>query len=56
MGRHITDSNSCPLDLSAFPELAAAAAYSQTERFDEKTVQDLIKYAGEVSHIGPLRP
>ena len=52
--RHMTVSNSWPLDLSASPELAAAGAYTQTEKFSEADIKEVIKYAGEVSIIEPL--
>jgi hexosaminidase len=46
--RHITDSQSWPLDLDAFPELARAGAYPG-QTYSQAQVQALIQYAGEVS-------
>jgi hexosaminidase len=46
---HITDSQSWPLDLSGFPELARAGAYSLSRKYTEDDIQGLVQYAGEVS-------
>ncbi|KIR82856.1 hexosaminidase [Cryptococcus gattii E566] len=42
---HITDSNSWPLDLDSYPELAVKGAYSRSERYSQKEVQMIIDYA-----------
>lgn len=47
--RHITDSNSWPLVLSVFPELAEHGAYSADEIYSEADVRHIVQYAGEVS-------
>lgn len=41
---HIVDSQSWPLDLKAFPEIAAKAAY-QTRKYSEADVKEVIAYA-----------
>lgn len=46
---HITDSNSWPLDLDSYPELAVKGAYSRSERYSQKEVQMIIDYAAHVS-------
>ena len=46
--RHITDSNSWPLHLEAYPELSQAA-YSPEEVYTETDIKGIIRYAGEVS-------
>jgi hexosaminidase len=53
MSRHITDSNSWPLDLTSHPELAKKAAYSAEQTFSEADIRDIIEYAGEVSPCLP---
>nr|XP_031862319.1 uncharacterized protein CI109_002284 [Kwoniella shandongensis]KAA5529391.1 hypothetical protein CI109_002284 [Kwoniella shandongensis] len=44
---HITDSNSWPLVLTSFPELAREGAYSPKEIYTEQVVEDIISYAGQ---------
>ncbi|WVQ81171.1 hypothetical protein IAT38_003293 [Cryptococcus sp. DSM 104549] len=44
---HITDSNSWPLDLAAYPELARLGAYSPSEVYTEADVRMIVQYAGE---------
>ena len=48
MYRHITDSETWPLDLAAYPEIARASAYSAKARYSEAQVQGIMQYAGEV--------
>lgn len=47
--RHITDSNSWPLDLASHPELAKYGAYSPAQRYSESDIKQIITHAGEVS-------
>lgn len=49
--RHITDSNSWPLDLVSHPELAKYAAYSPSQRYSESDIRQIIAHAGEVSCV-----
>ncbi|WVR09131.1 hypothetical protein IAU60_006193 [Kwoniella sp. DSM 27419] len=44
---HITDSNSFPVVLDGFGELAEHGSYSRDEVYTETDVQDIITYAGE---------
>ncbi|ORX38063.1 glycoside hydrolase superfamily [Kockovaella imperatae] len=44
---HITDSQSFPLELSDYPELANKGAYSPARHYSEQDVKDLIAYAAE---------
>lgn len=46
---HVTDSNSWPLDLDRYPELAAKGAYSRSETYSQKDIRMIIDYAGHVS-------
>jgi hexosaminidase len=45
---HITDSQSWPLDLSGYPELASGGAYSLSRKYTEEDIKGLVQYAGEV--------
>jgi len=47
--RHITDSNSWPLDLASHPELAKYGAYSPAQKYSESDIKQIITHAGEVS-------
>jgi hypothetical protein len=47
--RHITDSNSWPLDLSSHPELAREGAYGPDQKYTDADIKHIIRYAGEVS-------
>lgn len=47
---HITDSQSWPLDLSDYPELAEKGAYSKSRKYTEDDITSLVQYAGEVRH------
>jgi hypothetical protein len=47
--RHIIDSQSWPLDLAAFPELAEKGAYSKEKRYSEDDIRWIVAYAGKVS-------
>ncbi|KLO15933.1 beta-hexosaminidase [Schizopora paradoxa] len=44
---HVVDSQSFPLEVSEFPELSIAAAYSASDVYSENDVQDIINYAAE---------
>lgn len=46
--RHITDSNSWPLDLASHPELAKYGAYSPAQKYSESDIKQIITHAGEV--------
>ncbi|EJU02942.1 N-acetylhexosaminidase [Dacryopinax primogenitus] len=43
---HITDSQSFPLTVAAFPELSQYGAYSAVQTYSLQDVQDIINYAG----------
>ena len=45
---HVADSQSFPLEVSEFPELSNAGAYSASDVYSESDVQDIINYAAEV--------
>lgn len=47
--RHITDSDSWPLDLASHPELAAHGAYSAEQKYTDSDIAEIIRFAGEVS-------
>ncbi|KAM5540681.1 hypothetical protein V8D89_005712 [Ganoderma adspersum] len=44
---HIIDSQSFPLDVGAFPELAEKGAYSENEIYSRKDIQTVVQYANE---------
>ncbi|KAF8133347.1 glycoside hydrolase family 20 protein [Boletus edulis] len=44
---HITDSQSFPLEVAQFPQLAINGAYSADEVYSESDVQNLVQYAAE---------
>ncbi|KAJ3753367.1 N-acetylhexosaminidase [Lentinula raphanica] len=44
---HITDSQSWPVQIAQFPELAQAGAYSLDQTFTPEDIQDVVSYAGE---------
>ncbi|KAI1792542.1 N-acetylhexosaminidase [Ganoderma leucocontextum] len=44
---HVIDSQSFPLDIRAFPELAEAGAYSSDEIYTQKDIQRVVQYANE---------
>lgn len=46
---HITDSQSFPLEVAQYPELAANGAYSAEETYSESDVQFVVQYAAAVS-------
>ena len=48
---HITDSQSWPLDLASYPELAKAGAYSLSRKYTEDDIKELVQYAGEVRQV-----
>ncbi|ODN91414.1 hexosaminidase [Cryptococcus wingfieldii CBS 7118] len=43
---HVTDSNSWPLDIPAYPNLAKKGAYSPLEVYSDEDVRNIIEYAG----------
>ncbi|KAG6887326.1 hypothetical protein C0995_016145, partial [Termitomyces sp. Mi166 len=43
---HVVDSQSFPLDIPGFPELAAKGAYSSNEIYSTADVKDIVSYAG----------
>ncbi|KAF5367788.1 hypothetical protein D9615_010509 [Tricholomella constricta] len=43
---HVVDSQSFPLDIPAFPEIASKGAYSSSEIYSAADVQDIVSYAG----------
>lgn len=45
---HIADSQSFPLQVRAFPELAAKGAYSADEFYSENDVKDIVQFANAV--------
>lgn len=45
---HIVDSQSFPLEVPDFPEIAEKGAYSADEVYSASDVQDLVSYAGAV--------
>ncbi|KAF9468709.1 N-acetylhexosaminidase [Collybia nuda] len=42
---HIVDSQSFPLDVPGFPEIASKGAYSSTEIYSPANIQDIVSYA-----------
>ncbi|KAF9265254.1 N-acetylhexosaminidase [Marasmius fiardii PR-910] len=44
---HITDSQSWPLGIAEFPELAQKGAYSAAETFSPNDIQDIVTYAAQ---------
>ena len=48
---HIVDSQSFPLEVAQFPELAANGAYSSDETYSESDVQNVVQYAASVRHL-----
>ncbi|KAH7872348.1 glycoside hydrolase family 20 protein [Lentinula edodes] len=44
---HITDSQSWPIQVVQFPELAQAGAYSTNQSYTPNDIQDVVTYAGE---------
>ncbi|PIL36481.1 hypothetical protein GSI_00170 [Ganoderma sinense ZZ0214-1] len=44
---HVIDSQSFPLDVGAFPELAEKGAYSLDEIYSQKDIQTVVQYANE---------
>ncbi|KAI0075466.1 N-acetylhexosaminidase [Panus rudis PR-1116 ss-1] len=44
---HVADSQSFPLSLSKFPQLAAKGAYSEEEVYTESDVRQIVKFANE---------
>ncbi|KAF8895205.1 N-acetylhexosaminidase [Infundibulicybe gibba] len=43
---HIVDSQSFPLDIAEFPEIARQGAYSSAETYKTTDIQDIVSYAG----------
>ncbi len=48
---HITDSQSFPLHVERFPELAQKGAYSEDEIYSTDDVKQIISYANSVSRF-----
>lgn len=48
---HIVDSQSFPLSIPQFPELADKAAYSKKQIYTDSDVKDIVKYAAQVRLI-----
>ena len=48
---HVVDSQSFPLEIPGFPELAQKGAYSSQEIYTKADVQDIVKYAAEVRFV-----
>jgi hexosaminidase len=46
---HVVDSQSFPIDIPGFPELAAKGAYSTAEVYSTSDIQDIVSYAAVVS-------
>lgn len=46
---HIVDSQSFPLQIPGFTDLAAKGAYSSSQQYSPKDVHDIVAYAGAVS-------
>ena len=44
---HVIDSQSFPLSVNLFPELAAKGAYSSDEIYTQDDIQTIIQYANE---------
>ncbi|KAF5365526.1 hypothetical protein D9757_013938 [Collybiopsis confluens] len=44
---HITDSQSWPIQILEFPELARAGAYSTNQSYTPNDIQDVVTYAAE---------
>jgi len=45
---HVVDSQSFPLEVTEFPELAKTGAYDASSIYKVADVQEIVKYAGEV--------
>lgn len=45
---HITDSQSFPLEVAKYPQLAANGAYSADEMYSESDIQYIVQYAAAV--------
>lgn len=48
---HITDSQSFPLVVAQYPQLAANGAYSPEETYSESDVQYIVQYAAAVRPV-----
>ena len=46
---HIVDSQSFPLQVPGFTDLAAKGAYSSWQQYSPKDVENIVAYAGAVS-------
>lgn len=51
----MTDSQSWPLSLQGFEDLAEQGAYSEIEIYDEADIKEIVTYAAEVSNEWVLR-
>lgn len=45
---HVTDSQSFPLEVAEYPQLAANGAYSSDETYSASDVQNIVQYANAV--------
>ena len=52
---HVTDSQSFPLEVPGFTELASKGAYDPTMIYSPSDVQDIVDYAGAVSFVFSVR-
>ena len=48
---HIVDSQSFPLELPGFTDIAQKAAYSSSSVYSASDVADIVSYAGAVSQL-----
>lgn len=53
---HIVDSQSFPLEVPEFPEIAAKGAYSSREMYSVADVQSIVSYASAVRTSFALAP
>lgn len=47
---HVSDSQSFPLQVPGFTEVASKGAYSSSMVYSPSDVADIVQYAGEVRH------
>ena len=50
---HVVDSQSFPLDIDGFNELAIKGAYSSAMTYNDTEQKDIIQYAAMVSPVTP---
>jgi len=51
---HVVDSQSFPLTIPEFPELAQKGAYSSQEIYSSADIKDVVNYAGAVSSMAEI--